>query len=365
MSQKTMGESNYSLYETNYTECVTCDVEMSTNAFIANKSDITKKELNMDTNWLNNVTDPNVLSYRLNYNESSNASTSKDNIIQYAFMIIGCVCLLTALLFMSIFVNGTAGICRRKEHEPEKQHETAQRTTKDSREFRYTLLTILFFFFMSYVVVPAVLGSFIAAFVVEGLGWDKSKGSVITSAMWGSMAVGRLVGIPISAYVTPRKMVYTNTILTTLAAAVLLVSAFTTDVLVWVGVCLINLASATTCPTMLLWAQGYIAVDGKAISVSIVASSVVFMSVTPLVGYLYQTVSHMWVIYFILGSSVLNILILALADIVASKYKAYVEKKNNTEFSGRETTEEHQLLQTTNTSGKIVQVVELQPLAKV
>eukprot|EP00919_Chromeraceae_sp_WS-2016_P071373 GHVR01169057.1.p1 GENE.GHVR01169057.1~~GHVR01169057.1.p1 ORF type:complete len:195 (-),score=22.34 GHVR01169057.1:27-611(-) len=178
-----------------------------------------------------------------------------------------------------------------------------------------------------YAWVEAVLGSFVATFVVEGLQWEKYKGSIITSVMWGSMGVGRLLGVPLSAFFTPLQMVYADLFLTTTAIGIMLLSTYTTDILMWIGASLAGLAMGTTFPSAILWAEGYIHVDGQAGGIFVASSSVGGMTGPVLVGYLFQTFSHMWLIYFTMGASILNLLFMMIADVVATRYKKKVDSK--------------------------------------
>jgi FHS family Na+ dependent glucose MFS transporter 1 len=253
----------------------------------------------------------------------------KDKIaIHYAYMIVGFVCIVTSALFMVNYIHEPTSFCTKKMKWKEQQTGKSKNSTKNSQKFRLKLLSILFFFFATYAWVESVLGSFVATFVVEGLKWEKYKGALITTVMWGSMGVGRLLGVPFSVLFTPRQMAYTDTVLTTFAIGIMLLSSYASDILMWIGAAMVGLAMGTTFASVILWAEAYIEIDGQAGGLFLVGSSSGGMSGPAIVGVLFQSLSHMWLIYFTLGSSLLNILCLLLADVVASRYKKYVESKN-------------------------------------
>ena len=278
-------------------------------------------------NVTNESTAENVPTFT-NLTENNTTAFRYDTKIQYAYMIVGCFSLISALLFSIAAVKYRYGSFQQRGQNDINKLEKFRRTTKDSRKFRYLLLFIMFLFYVLYSYVEKVLGSFIATFVVEGLGWEKYKGSTITTVLWGSMGVGRLLGIPLSTFFTPRQMAYADIFCTTIAIGGMWLSVYINEVLMWISASLAGMAMGTTYASVILWSEKFITVDGQAGGVFLVGSSVGGMSGPALVGYLFQTFSHMWFIYFTLASGALHVAVFVVMDGAAIQFQKHVKRGN-------------------------------------
>lgn len=107
----------------------------------------------------------------------------------------------------------------------------------------------------------------------------------INAAFWAAVTVGRLVSIPISVKIRPKKILWVN--FCGIILSLLLIMFFSSsETLLWIGTIGTGLFMASTFPTLLNDAQNRMNISGKITSVFFVGSSLGSMAIPWLMGQL-------------------------------------------------------------------------------
>ena len=78
-------------------------------------------------------------------------------------------------------------------------------------------------------------GSFLAAFVVKGLGWPNKYGALITTTFWAFYGFSKLCSISLFAIMSPRNIIVPSVAIN-IAGLISLLFVQLCEVKVWIGV---------------------------------------------------------------------------------------------------------------------------------
>ena len=246
--------------------------------------------------------------------------------VRYAYFIVGLgMAVISVMFFIAFFISGSNcdnnGVTVTQERP--KLH-------GDTYCFKLPMLMLLYLFFVFYVWYEGVTGGLLSAFVIQGLHWPVHKGPLITSVYWGAHGVGRLLGIPISLCLNSAAMLICNLTFTTAAFIIMYFApGADTDVYMWLSVAMAGFAMATTYTSMMLWVSNHMTITGAAGSVFLMGTSTGGMTGAPLVGHLFQTYTHMWMIYLSLCSCGAHILLFFLMFSFAHFHKKKSRRKSS------------------------------------
>lgn len=261
--------------------------------------------------------------------------------LSYGFLISGIIGYLGTLLFC-VAANRPRRCSQSKKREDNESSSKSSgmdssnspEETKEGKIYRTVMFALFFLSFMSYQWIESIPGFFVAAFVVEGLGWDITMGSLITTVFWGAHTFGLFLGIGLSWRLSPQTMIIISLVMTT--ASVIILTLFVhIPIVVWVTIGTAGVSMSTIFGSNLLLASRYINVSGLAAAIFLFGSSVGYMTCYPLTGYLFQTYSHMWMAYLTLiscGTSVFLFVGLSIFHSVYTRIKPSAIQGNRLEM---------------------------------
>jgi FHS family Na+ dependent glucose MFS transporter 1 len=123
------------------------------------------------------------------------------------------------------------------------------------------IILISLFFFL-YVGAEASFGGWIFTYTTAlGLG-DVASAGYLTSAFWGALTVGRLLGIPIAARVSPKKILFID-LFGCLASMVVILAFPDAYPAVWMGAIGLGFSMASIFPTMLAFTERRMRMSGE------------------------------------------------------------------------------------------------------
>lgn len=122
-----------------------------------------------------------------------------------------------------------------------------------------------------------------------------------TSAFWGGLAVGRLVGIPMAARVRPRWMLLGGLTGCLVSVAGLLIGAGS-PVTVWLGTISLGLSTATVLPTTLAMAMRRMPVTGRVIGWFFVGGSAGSILLPWLIGQAFEPIGPQALPWLLMGN---------------------------------------------------------------
>lgn len=246
--------------------------------------------------------------------ESDLNSTSDDCFVEsvrYAYMLIGSFCILPTLGFGCLFLAMSPS-CFLKDKEgwqytalpksDETKYHNPKRSTNQRKWFAFLVI-----FHLLYPVIEGVFGTFIAVFVVKSLGWGVRQGATITAVFYGAICVGRLLGIPAARILAPQVMITVSLILACVAYMAMLFSSSMHYQVVYCTVIMAGIAVSTLVASKLLWVSQFLVLSGFVLGICQAAGSLGAIVIFPLVGYLFQNVNHIWLMYVVLTASLLQL----------------------------------------------------------
>jgi FHS family Na+ dependent glucose MFS transporter 1 len=181
------------------------------------------------------------------------------------------------------------------------------------RQVDYRLVALIAVFFFLYVGAEVSFGGWAFTYATRQLGAGLSverSAAYLTSAFWGALTVGRLIGIPVAARVRPRLILLVD-LLGCMASVVLILAFPGSWVALWVGTIGTGLFMASIFPTTFNMAERRMALSGSVNAWFFVGAALGGMALPWLIGQFFEGLGPTVVMYAILAD-----LLLALAGFV-------------------------------------------------
>lgn len=145
-------------------------------------------------------------------------------------------------------------------------------------------------FFALYVGAEAGFGGWVYSYALAMKLDTETSAAFLTSVFWGSITIGRMIGIPLSTRLRPR-IILTMDILGALTAVILMIALPPTRLVLWFGAIFLGLSLAPIFPTMLAFAGRRMPLTGKITRWFFVGASVGGMSLPWFIGLLFEAIS--------------------------------------------------------------------------
>jgi MFS family permease len=169
------------------------------------------------------------------------------------------------------------------------------------------LCVLIFLFYNLYTYVELIPIQFLTTFTVKYLGFPVTDASMLLSVFYGCHFGGRILGIPVSAFLRPQTMMIIDLSLTAIAYLLLIAFVNTWPAIVWPSAALAGLGMATTFPTGVLWISEAIPVTGFVASLMVFGYAVGGMVGPLFVGRLFESSTPMWFVYVVVAASVSHV----------------------------------------------------------
>jgi FHS family Na+ dependent glucose MFS transporter 1 len=150
---------------------------------------------------------------------------------------------------------------------------------------------------------------------------DAGGAAELTSAYWGAFTIGRLLGIPLAARVTPTTIMslcFGGIALASLA----ILSEPDTEWLLWAGTIAAGVAVAPMFATVISLAEGRMPISGRATGWFFVGSSTGGMSIPWVIGQLFETQGTDWTFYVILVDVFVGIVVLVIFNLTFGSHRS-------------------------------------------
>jgi FHS family Na+ dependent glucose MFS transporter 1 len=142
--------------------------------------------------------------------------------------------------------------------------------------------------FFLYVGAEAGFGGWIYSYAVAlGLS-DQATAAYMTSAFWGALTAGRLLGVPIAGHVRPRTILLADLAGCVASVAILLVWSSSTAA-AWLGTCGLGFSMASFFPTLIALAERRMVITGQITGWFLAGSSAGGMTLPWLMGQLFES----------------------------------------------------------------------------
>jgi FHS family Na+ dependent glucose MFS transporter 1 len=159
---------------------------------------------------------------------------------------------------------------------------------QESGSSNRVLVVLISLFFFLHVGSELSYGSWIYSYALH-MGIAREAGAAyLTSAYWGSLTLGRLLGVPVSTKLKPRTMLIVDLGGALISCAVIL-GGSTSRAAVWAGTILMGFSIASLFPTSLNFAERNMHITGKVTSFFLVGSSVGSMFFPWVIGQFFES----------------------------------------------------------------------------
>ncbi len=180
------------------------------------------------------------------------------------------------------------------------QHQAASRAA-GAGPVKWLLVALLALFFFLYVGAEGSFGGWIYTYTTAlGLANPEVAG-YLTSAYWGALTLGRLLGIPIARRLRPRVILLVDLVGSIVGVSIILLWPHSLTV-VWIGTLGTGLATASVFPTLLSFAERRMTITAAVSSWFFVGSGLGGMVLPSLIGQLFDPIGPAVTMYAILVS---------------------------------------------------------------
>ena len=150
------------------------------------------------------------------------------------------------------------------------------------------LVAVLVLLFFLYVGAEASFGGWIYTYAVALDLSDETAAAYLTSAFWGALTLGRLLGVPIAARVRPGRL-----LLADLGGCLLSVGALLlwpgSPAVTWLGTCGLGFSMASIFPTLISMAERRMTLSGQITGWFLAGASIGGMTLPWLIGQLFES----------------------------------------------------------------------------
>jgi FHS family Na+ dependent glucose MFS transporter 1 len=161
------------------------------------------------------------------------------------------------------------------------------------------LVGLIALLLLLYVAAEAAFGGWIYTYAVALDLSDGATAAYLTSAFWGALTLGRLLGIPLAARFRPRAILLADLAGCLVSTGILLLWPGSREVL-WVGSLGLGLSMASIFPTAISLAERRVRITGQVTAWFLIGSSVGAMLLPWLIGQLFEPVGPQVTIWIIL-----------------------------------------------------------------
>lgn len=182
--------------------------------------------------------------------------------------------------------------------------------------FGVTILTFIFFIYVSLVGKDVSIGTFLFTIAVEGkLHFSKTQASYWNTAFFACYSFGRLLASGASYLCSTNVMFFAEVIFNAAVVVAIVFVGLKSIVFFWILSLLFNIFAGPMFPSGITWMSQYIEVKGMTLAVLDIGTGVAGIIFSWLSGYLYQYGSAEDVIYLSLGCNICLLFTLIIAQI--------------------------------------------------
>ena len=142
------------------------------------------------------------------------------------------------------------------------------------------------------------------AFVIKYLHFSVQRATLLTSLLFAFQFIGRVIGIPVAAYIRPQTMLIFNLSSTAFLHVLLLALVDVWPTIVWITIPLGSLTLATTNAAGVLWLSDRVKLTGRLSGITLIGHSSGAVVSSLVVGQLFERSTPMWFVIFNTVSSI-------------------------------------------------------------
>ena len=176
----------------------------------------------------------------------------------------------------------------------DKKRETPRKVSRTLTVLTYVLFIMFNFCFGGQ---EMTFSGLLFTFTTEHVGMSTIEGSLLVSALFACYGLGRLGGMVVAKFVTPRALLLVDLVCGVIAAFFLAYFTVKSPTAIWVCTIVGGLALSTVFCSALIWARDFVPVGGRFTSVYVIAYTTGMMTWPPLTGFLVRERGPQWFPY--------------------------------------------------------------------
>ena len=245
--------------------------------------------------------------------------------VRFAYVTIGLIILIFGIPFFAIFLANCFSNRKKSSDESDRSIKDGDETTtkgspsSSCNPIRAIFLVMLSYFTFLLVYIEGIPIAYYVTFCIKYLDWPVRQASLLMTIFFGAHFSGRVLGVPLSAYLAPRTMLIMNLFLSTTANVLLMFVNFFPAIM-WISAAMAGFGVSSTFPTIILWVSELIQVTGFVSSVLSVGASMGFFTAPLLVGLMFDA-TPMSMVYILLIVSICLFLFFLLQLAFVFKFK--------------------------------------------
>ncbi|MGA9773792.1 MAG: MFS transporter [Blastocatellia bacterium] len=191
---------------------------------------------------------------------------------------------------------------------PGPQNQQASDAGSDASRVNYKLVVLVALLLCLYIGAEVSYGSWIYSYVLKIDLGDENRAALLTSFFWGSLTVGRLIGVPIAARFRPRAILLVDLIgcLVSVAIAILWPTSLSAITLASIA---IGLSMASIYPTALTFAERRMKITGQVTGFFLLGGSAGSMIVPLIIGQMFDSIGPRVMMFTILFDLILAVMV--------------------------------------------------------
>lgn len=175
--------------------------------------------------------------------------------------------------------------------------------TYNSREKLVIFLTALFL--CLYVGAEVSAGTFLVTFAVERNITKEKEATLMNFMFWLTFTIGRIIGIPLSVYVSAKNMLLSDMAGCIVVSIVLLIFN-SSRIALWIGISIFGISLATAYPSAINLAEYYLPITGRAATFIVIGSSFGEMLIPLATSSLFKVTKYLSYVYILVAAGLLG-----------------------------------------------------------
>ena len=199
---------------------------------------------------------------------STTAPVAFDSNVKYAFWLSSGLLIPVALAFLVLSRSNPKG------GDGARSPDTDANAHRRRGRYHNGVVALAFLFLLLYVGLEVAYGGYIFSYAVKycPLQFSEDRAAVLTSAYWGFFALGRLLAIPMSLYVSASAMTLMDLAGVIISSLIMRTQQHNSRVL-WAGTAVFGLSMASMFPCMMHLLETYIDMTGRTASIIVVGAA--------------------------------------------------------------------------------------------
>ena len=146
------------------------------------------------------------------------------------------------------------------------------------------ILCLITAFLLLYVGSESAFGAYLHTYASLHLNFNKDTAAYLNSIFWGSFAFGRMCGIPLSIFLSPLQLIFSD-LVGSISSLILIFLFNKSPLILWIGSILYGISVASIYPSAIAYTENHVSITGKRMSILAIGGASGDAVIPLLIGY--------------------------------------------------------------------------------